>query len=283
MFKKNRHMNKEVGEILQKNKTYYTFSFITLVFAFLFFNISLTSIYNIYNTNNKLNKDYNMKIYINNNVSQNSIEDIEKALLHIDNVVSVSYEGKELALDLLSKQLGLSSKNINNPLLNSFEITTTSQDDLDQIAKQVEGLDGVKEAVINQSHAKKLDEEIKRNKQIMELLLFITLIPIFIMIFSIMHSTVASQGYDIQSKHYLGMNKKEILKPYYFINNFKFIFSGIVGGLVFLNLYQFVHTQIPTLNNILSLTQVGIVSVITLVIISIIFPIASFSLIRVKR
>lgn len=283
MFKKIRHMNKEVGEILEKNKTYYTFNFITLVFAFLFFNISITSIYNIHNTNNKLTKNYNMKIYINNNVSQNSIEDIEKTLLHIDDVVTVSYEGKELALDLLSKQLGLSSNNINNPLLNSFEITTTSQDNLDQIATQVEGLDGVKEAVINQNHAEKLFKEIERNKKIMELLLFVTLIPAFIMIFTIIHSTIISQDHDIQSKYYLGMTKKEILKPYYFINNLKFISAGIVGGLIFLNLYQLVRTEIPTLNHILSLTQVGIVNIIILVIISIVFPLASFSLIRVKR
>lgn len=276
-------MNIEINELIQKNLTYYTLSFTTLIFAFLFFNISVISIYNIYQSNKTLNKSYTLSVYMNNNVSQNSIEKIEKNILSLDGVEKISYINKELAFKKLAIQLGLSNRGIGNPLLNSFIIKTAGEKNLNKAKVIIDEIDGVKEVVINKKRVAILDEKIKRNHKLIIGLLLITLLPIKIMIFNIMHSSVVSQNHDIEAKLYLGMEKKEILRPYYFINNIKFISAAIIGSLIFLNLYEFIRSEIVGLNYLVSTIQAGIVVGIIIILVSLIFPFLSFNLIKVKR
>ena len=283
MFKKIRQMNTEINELIQKNITYYTLSFTTLIFAFLFFNISVISIYNIYQSNKTLNKSYTLSVYMNNNVSQNSIEKIEKNILNLDGIEQISYINKELAFKKLADQLGLSNRGIGNPLLNSFIVKTEGEKNLNQAKVIIDEIDGVKEVVINQKAISTLDEKIKRNNKLLIGLLLITLLPIKIMIFNIMHSSVVSQTHDIEAKLYLGMEKREILRPYYFINNIKFISAAIIGSLTFLNLYEFIRSEIAGLNYIVPTIQAGIVVGIIILLVSLIFPFVSFNLIKVKR
>ena len=149
MFKKIRQMNTEINELIHKNITYYTLSFTTLIFAFLLFNISVTSIYNLYQNNRALNKNYTLNVYMNNNVSQNSIEKIEKSILKLDGIEKVSFINKELAFQKLASQLGLSNRGISNPLLNSFTIKTNGEKKLEEAKIIIDEIDGVKEVVIN--------------------------------------------------------------------------------------------------------------------------------------
>ena len=283
MFKKIYQMNTEINELIQKNITYYTLSFTTLIFAFLFFNISVISIYNIYQNNKTLNKSYTLRVYTNNNVSQNSIEKIEKDILNLDGIEKISYLDKELAFKKLANQLGISNGGINNPLLNSFIVKTVGEEKLSEAKVVIDKIDGVKEVVINEKKVTELGEKIKRNNKFLIGLLIITLLPIKIMIFNIMHSSVVSQNHDIEAKLYLGMEKKEILRPYYFINNIKFISAAIIGTLTFLNLYEFIRNEVVGLNYIVSTIQAGIVVGVIILIISLIFPFLSFNLIKVKR
>lgn len=283
MFKKIRQMNTEINELIQKNITYYTLSFTTLIFAFLFFNISVISIYNIYQSNKTLNKSYTLSVYMNNNVSQNSIEKIEKNILNLDGIEKISYINKELAFKKLADQLGLSNRGISNPLLNSFIVKTEGEKNLNQAKVIIDEIDGVKEVVINKKSVATLNEKIKRNNKLIIGLLIITLLPIKIMIFNIMHSSVVSQNHDIEAKLYLGMEKREILRPYYFINNIKFISAAVIGSLTFLNLYEFIQSEIAGLNYIVSTIQAGIVVGIIILLVGLIFPFVSFNLIKVKR
>ncbi|OQY42998.1 MAG: hypothetical protein B6227_00335 [Fusobacteriia bacterium 4572_74] len=283
MFKKIRQMNTEINELIQKNITYYTFSFTTLIFAFLFFNISVISIYNIYQRNKTLNKNYTLSVYMNNNVSQNSIEKIEKNILKLDGIEKISYINKELAFKKLANQLGLSNHGINNPLLNSFIVKTTGEKKLNEAKIIIDEINGVKEVVINKKSVIALSEKIKRNNKLIIGLFIITLMPIKIMIFNIMHSSVVSQNHDIEARLYLGMGKKEILRPYYFINNIKFISAAVIGSLIFLNLYEFIRSEIVGLSYIVSTIQAGIVMGIIIFLVSLIFPFLSFNLIKVKR
>ena len=276
-------MNTEINELIQKNITYYTLSFTTLIFAFLFFNISIISVYNIYRNNKTLNKSYTLSVYMNNNVSQNSIEKIEKNILNLDGIEKISYINKELAFQNLAAQLGLSNRGINNPLLNSFIVKTEGEKNLNEAKVIIDEIDGVKEVIINKKSVTALDEKIKRNNELMIGLLIIILLPIKIMIFNIMHSSVVSQNHDIEAKLYLGMEKKEILRPYYFINNIKFISAALIGSLIFLNLYEFIRTQIAGLNYLASTIQAGIVVGLIVILIILSFPFLSFNLIKVKR
>jgi len=283
MFKKIKEMNKEINQLIQKNITYYTLSFTTLIFAFLFFNISVISIYNIYQSNKTLSKSYTLSVYMNNNVSQNSIEKIEKDILNLDGIEKISYINKEIAFKRLAVQLGLSNSGISNPLLNSFVVRTAGEEKMNDAKVIIDEIDGVKEVVINKKSVDTLNEKIKRNNKLMIGLLLITLLPIKIMIFNIMHSSVVSQNHDIEAKLYLGMEKREILRPYYFINNIKFISANIIGSLIFLNLYEFIRNEVVELNHLVSTIQVGIVIGILVILVNFIFPILSFNLIKVKR
>ncbi len=283
MFKKIRQMNTEITELIQKNTTYYTLSFTTLIFAFLFFNISLISIYNLYQNNKILNNSYNLSVYINNNVSQNSIETIEKSILELEGVEGISYIDKKIALQKLTEKLGITNHGMTNPLLNSFNITTHGEENLNNAKVVIDEIDGVKEVIVNEKNTITLNKKIAQNRKLMIWLFFITLIPIMIMKFNIMHSTVVSQSHDIEAKLYLGLEKKEILRPYYFINNIKFISAGIIGSLIFLNLYEFLRRSLSDFFYLAPFFKVGIIVGIIMTVISLIFPLISFNIIKVKR
>jgi cell division transport system permease protein len=276
-------MNTEITELVQKNTTYYTLSFITLIFAFLFFNISLISIYNLHQNNEILSKNYNLNVYINKNVSQNSIEEIEKNILKIDGVESINYLDKKVALYKLTEKLGITNSGMSNPLLNSFSVSTSGEENLNNAKTIIEEIDGVKEVILNDKESAVINDKVAQNKKLMTWLFFITLLPVIIMKFNIMHSTVLSQHHDIEAKLYLGLDKKEILRPYYFINNIKFISAGIIGGLLFLNLYEFIRKSSDGYIYLAPFFTIGTIVVVITLLISLIFPLISFNLIKVKR
>ncbi len=282
MVKNIRRVNNEINEILKGNQNHYTLNFISLIFTFLLFNLSLITIYNLYDYNQKLKSSYSLNVYINNNVSQNSIEEIEENILNLSEVETVMYESKEIALRKITEKLGVSN-NITNPLLNSFTITTKGEKKLIEIHKVVGEFNGVKETVISQKYINSLNEKINRNNRIIYFLFFITFIPVVIIIFNISHCTIISQTHDIQTKFFLGVEKKDIMRPYYFINNIKFISAGIIGTLIFLNIYHFTQSKLLDLNNLTSTIQVSILTGISILILSIVFPLISSSLIKVKE
>jgi cell division transport system permease protein len=281
MFKQIKQMNTEINELIQKNITYYTLSFTTLIFAFLFLNISLISIYNLYENNKKLKNSYPLNVYINNNVSQNNIEKLEKEIMKLEGIEQISYTDKELALKRLSDKLGISSRNINNPLLNSFTIKIRGKDSLNNAKTIIDEMKGVKETIINEKTIDSLDTKIATNNKYILWLFIITFLPIKLMIFNIMHSTVVSQNHDIEAKLYLGLEKKEILRPYYFINNIKFISAATIGGLIFLNLYEFLRDKF-TLSPLVAITKVGVIVGVVIIFVSLLFPFISSRILKVK-
>ncbi|MCK5779446.1 MAG: permease-like cell division protein FtsX [Psychrilyobacter sp.] len=283
MFKKLNQINTEVKELIEKNITYYTLSFTTLVFSFIFLNLSLVSMYNLHKINKTMEKNYNFTLYINNNVSKNSIEKLEESVLSIDGVESLSYIDKEQALDKLTKNLGINSTGIKNPLLNSFTVRVNGRENIERVQTISEEIDGVKEIIVNEANSKNLDNRISKNKIYIFYLLLITFIPIKIMIFNIMHSTVLSQKHDIESKIYLGLSKKEVLKPYYFINNIKFITSAVIGSLIFLNLYEIIRTEVPGLDILVVTPIITLVVGIVIAIICIVYPFISINITKRKR
>jgi cell division protein FtsX len=222
-------------------------------------------------------------VYINNNVSTNSISNIEKEILKLPEVNNLGYSNKEIALQNLAKKLEISSKGINNPLLNSFKVHVIGKESLPKLKEIIVEIKGVKEVVISESRNQKIEDSISKNNKLILGLLILIIIPLKIIIFNIMHGTVISQNHDIESKIYLGMKKKQALKPYYLINNIKFISSGILGTLIFLNIYTFIIRENAQLNLMCSPLEAGIIMGLILVVLWVIFPFISFHSIKGKR
>lgn len=276
-------IRKEIKEIFYKNRASYVLSFVILVVSFVFLYTSVSMVYNITKYNNKLERSYNMKVYINNNVSDKNIAEMEKGIREIPKVEGISYISKERALAKLTKQLGLGTTTINNPLLNVFKVDVKGEVSLEETKEEVEGLDGVKEVIINEREHKEINKMIARNKKVFLYLLGITLIPLGVIIFSIGHGALVSQKVDIESKKFLGMGRWNILKPYYLIAKFKFLSAGILGGLIYGNLYILIKRELSEIVWILPIQALTLVLGATLLSIVVIFPLISFLLIKVER
>ena len=89
---------------------------------------------------------------------------------------------------------------------------------------------------------------IEENKKLIIYVGIFAILPILVTVYNLIHGALLSQVEDIKSKIYLGLKKSQALKPYYFINLVKVFASSILGGLLFLNLYEAAKNQNLSIN-----------------------------------
>jgi len=169
-----------------------------------------------------------IQVYLMDEVEQEEIEEIGKTINKFDGVISVIFQSKEQALEIMKEDWGdegyLLEGLEENPLPNSYIIQLESIEKADNIVTQLEELDGI--------------EEVKYYNDIIEKLMsvanFIRIggivviaILVFISIFIISNTikiTVAARKKEIGIMKYVGATNEFIRGP--------FLVEGILLGLI---------------------------------------------------
>ncbi len=243
MIKKVLNFSRETEEIFYRKKNYYNMNLISIALMIFVLNFFLAYSYNIIKLNKIIQNNYKINIYIEKGSSKADIEEMEKKVLSYDEVRYVKFRSKEMILSQMEKELGISMRRGENPLYDSMLVTFKKPDNLKALEEKLLKEDGIIEVMYSNESINEIATRIEENKKLIIYVGIFAILPILVTVYNLIHGALLSQLEDIKSKIYLGLKKSQALKPYYFINLMKVFASSILGGLLFLNLYEAAKNQ----------------------------------------
>lgn len=275
----------ELNDIIAKGMKGYRMNLFTLIAAFIVLNTSGAILMNVYKNNQNFRDNYKLSIYFKGDPTEKQLNNFEKKLLKMPEVRSLKYESKEVALRDLENQLGIRVPRGNNPLSNNFMVTFNGNESLDTLRQKLDQEELIKEIYVDEVQIEKLANRIEKNKGIFITFLAGGFIPLIFIVFSLFHSNILYNNWDITSKVFIGESKKRALKPYYMISDSIFVGAAVIGTLIFLNIYEVFRTTFIGIEKggvLASTEEVLIVAVVVTAVTTIIFPLLSRLLYRIS-
>lgn len=199
----------------------------------LILGIVLISVLSINNLANETQSQFDeIKVYLQEGLSDDDIEQIGNVISDFDGVTSVIFESKEHALEVMKKQFGDEAYLLEgleeNPLPNSYVVQIESLEEADIVVDRIKGINGI--------------EDVKYYKDIIEKLislangvriggLIIIAILMIISIFIISNTiklTVAARKREINIMKYVGATNGYIRGPFIIEG----VFLGFIGAII---------------------------------------------------
>jgi cell division transport system permease protein len=276
----------ELDEIIDRDFRCYRMNFFTLISAFIVLNAVGGVLLNLHQNTENLKDNYKVRIYLKGNPDEKSLNNFEGKLLGMPEVVHLKYESKEVELRELEDDLGIRLPKGNNPLSDSISLTFDGYDKLELLRQNLDKEDSfIKEVYVDNDQLENLNKRIAKNKTVIKYFFMGAFLPIILIIFGLLHTNIVKHSRDISAKVYIGENKKNVLKPYYFISDAVFIGSALTGTLIFLNIYEVFRRDFINYDRdyILSSTeQMLVLAAVTTFAIILVFPFVSRKIFRIK-
>lgn len=148
-FRTLRRYFRDAGKSLVRNFSLSLASISCITITLIVVAISMVISYNVDSISNKIKKDVTMIVFIDNDASQEEIEDIGKKIKAISNVDTMTYKSKQDAADELAK--GDDTFNTvtkewtdeTNPLLASYLIKVKSVEDIKKTVNDIKKIDKI--------------------------------------------------------------------------------------------------------------------------------------------
>ena len=134
---------------IRRNVTVSTASMATVAATLFILGIFLLTILNVNQGILNVESKVEVKIYLNDKITDTQQKDIEMKIRSVDGVVRNDYETKAQALENFRKQLGEQSKSLteglekDNPMPNSFIVKVDKPDTVTSVVKAVTGMPGI--------------------------------------------------------------------------------------------------------------------------------------------
>ncbi|ADO83261.1 cell division protein FtsX [Ilyobacter polytropus] len=286
MFKWLKSFLNELDEIIDRDFKCYRMNFFTLISAFIVLNAVGGVILNLHQNTENLKDNYKVRVYLKGNPDEKSINEFEGKLLELPEVRHMKYESKEVELRELEDDLGIRLPKGNNPLSDSISITFDGYDKLELLRQNLDKEDNfIKEVYVDNEQLQNLNKRIAKNQTFIRYFFLGAFLPVVLIIFNLLHTNIVKHSRDISSKIYMGDNKKNVLKPYYFISDAIFTGAAFTGTLIFLNFYEVFRKEFINYDRdyILSSTeQMLVLALVTILVIICVFPFVSRKIYRVK-
>lgn len=278
MFKGAARFWNEFNDIILKGVRGYKLNFFALIGTFVLLNTLSGIMLNIYMENENLKDRYKMSIYFKGGPSEEILNAFEKKLLNLDEVRSVKYESREVALRELEGELGIRISKGNNPLSSNFLVNFYRGSDLEVLQSKLDSEDIIKEIYIDEEQLLRLDGSIAKNNKVISGILIGGVIPLILIIFSFFHGNIVNNTRDIATKVYMGEKKNNAVAPYYLVSDCIFISASIIGTLLFINLYEIFRGGFYSIKTdiiLASTNEIVIVAIGVTLVTTLIFPILS--------
>lgn len=190
--------------------------------------ISILSINNIANeTQNQFDE---IKVYLDKGLSDSDIERIGEVISDFDGVISVIFESKEYALEVMKKQFGDEAYLLDgleeNPFPDSYVVQLKSIEEADIVVERIKGIKGIEDVKYYKDIIEKLIS-LANSVRIGGLIVISILMMISIFIISnTIKLTVAARKREINIMKYVGATNGYIRGPFVIEG----IFLGIIGA-----------------------------------------------------
>lgn len=224
-----RYYTKEATKNVFANGWMSLASIFTVVASLLIFGIFLVLIINLNYMADTFESDYEIIAIIDENYTQEEIDEMYKKIDAIEYVESITFDSKDSRLEELKQGMGENGNVFdeyeeNNPLRDWYKITLTDLNQTDNIVKQLESIDGIVKLKLNQDT---IDKLLSTTDFIAKNSIWIMIALGFISIFIISNTiklTVFSRSKEINIMKFVGATDWFIRWP--------FIIEGMVIGLL---------------------------------------------------
>lgn len=198
--------------------------------SLLLFGIFLLLEMNLEAVLDQLQSQYEVNVYIEDDVRTSQRRELERELNKIDDIAEYRYYTKEERLADVKESTYKGKEHIledfeeENPLRNMYIITMDSLENSDYVTEQIEQLDGVDEVIYMPELTAKIQRFADGAKQIgLWLMLLFALTALFIISNTIRMGMVA-RSQEIEIMHFVGASPRYVRGP--------FLVEGIILGLI---------------------------------------------------
>jgi cell division transport system permease protein len=228
---------KEVINSISKNLGMFFSALTTTSLSFLVLYLLLIFYFNIENLQKKIINQLTIHVYLDKNVKGSQIKEIIYQIESINGVINIQYISSNEALRRIEKELNINiSKDlIVNPLPNIVYVKVNDPQKIDEVAKMLKNIKGVKEVNYWQEYIQKLSKIMDIFNKIFIFIIVLLSFGILTIISNTVKMTILARRNEIRIMHLVGA-------PNWFIK-YPLITEGIII-LIISNLFAFYFVKI---------------------------------------
>ncbi len=228
---------KEVINSISKNLGMFFSALTTTSLSFLVLYILLVFYFNIENLQKKIINQLTIHVYLDKNVKGSQIKEVIYQIENINGVINIQYISSNEALRRIEKELNINiSKDlIVNPLPNIIYVKVNDPQKIDEVAKMIKNIKGVKEVNYWQEYIQKLSQIMDIFNKIFIFIIVLLSFGILTIISNTVKMTILARRNEIRIMHLVGA-------PNWFIK-YPLITEGIII-LIISNLFAFYFVKI---------------------------------------
>ncbi len=196
--------------------------------------LSIISSYNVENFTKLIKKDFTIVAFLNNEVTEKKINEIQNAISEINNVDNINFEGKsEIALSMMDtsevfKTIMSNWEEVDNPLQDTFLIKVKNIEHISTTAGKIQDIEGVSLVKYGEGMVEKM---LSMFKVVENSLLTIVLLLVFVTAFLIANTikiTIFSRKKEIEIMRLVGSSNLNIQIPFIIEG----LFLGLLGSII---------------------------------------------------
>jgi cell division transport system permease protein len=228
---------KEVINSISKNLGMFFSALTTTSLSFLVLYLLLVFYFNIENLQKKIINQLTIHVYLDKNIKGSQIKEVIYQIESINGVINIQYISSNEALRRIEKELNINiSKDlIVNPLPNIIYVKVNDPQKIDEVAKMIKNIKGVKETNYWQEYIQKLSKIMDIFNKIFIFIIVLLSFGILTIISNTVKMTILARRNEIRIMHLVGA-------PNWFIK-YPLITEGIII-LIISNLFAFYFVKI---------------------------------------
>jgi cell division transport system permease protein len=228
---------KEVINSISKNLGMFFSALTTTSLSFLVLYLLLVFYFNIENLQKKIINQLTIHVYLDKSVKGTQIEEVIHQIESINGVINIQYISSNEALRRIEKELNINiSKDlIVNPLPNIIYVKVNDPQKIDEVAKMIKNIKGVKEINYWQEYIQKLSKIMDIFNKIFIFIIVLLSFGILTIISNTVKITILARRNEIRIMHLVGASNWFIKYP--------LITEGIII-LIISNLFAFYFVKI---------------------------------------
>lgn len=248
-------------ENVWKNKMMAFATFCVLLISLMLVGASILFYINIDSMIGGISDKNEIAVFVNDDVNEERLNEIEQQLSDIDGVSSVQFESKEDALDRMIESMPdynkiFESLGGDNPLLDGFRVKVNDIDKAVEITDTIRGMNDIYYVSVSQEFVNVLKELRRIITIIASAVIMVLTVVSMIMISNTTKASIFSRREEIQIMKYVGANDAFIRTPFFVEGMITGFFSGVGAFIITWLSYNSVYTIITE--------KVGVMTVIGL-------------------
>ncbi len=228
----------ELKENIRNDKVLFFSTVVNLTIIFLILEFFCISAINIKKFNDYVKTNMQIKVYLEKGLTEEGARTLEKKFLTYDEVLRSKYVSKELAMKELSDTLDLELDYSDNPLLDTITLMVSEESDIEMVSQKIAEEAGVESVDAKSEFLKKISEFNIGLRKISVYVGVIVLVPIFILIFNMVHSTIMFRKKDIEIMSLVGASRFYIKAPFLIESVLNVIIATILSSMIFIPIYK---------------------------------------------